>query len=188
MSISQLVQFIPPPQAPIETGSPKRWEKAQERLGIAFPQDYKNFVDRYGTGTFNNLIIPYSPFAANEYMNLYQALDAHHQASRQTQWMADSAWSIVSPFQLYPAKMGLFPWGTTTHFEQAFFWQISGRPDTWTTILYDLRKGEYEVWKMCLTAFLLKLFKAEIESVLLPKGIWLQNQQVTFHQFKAVHL
>jgi len=184
MSFSQLVQFVPPPQAPIETGSPKLWEKAQERLGIAFPKDYKDFIDSYGTGTFNNFIIPYNPFAANEYMNLYQVLDAHHHASRKTQRMADSAWSVVTPFQLYPADAGLLPWGTTTSFELSFFWQITDRPDTWVTILYDLRLGEYEVWKMCFTAFLLKLFKAEIESVLLPRDTWLGSQEVTFHKFQ----
>jgi len=186
MPISQLVQFIPPPEAPIETGSPKRWEKAQERLGIVFPEDYKTLIDHYGTGAFNNHIIPYNPFAANEYMNLFQALDAHYRANRQTQSMVDSAWSVVSPFQLYPAVSGLLPWGTTTHFEQAFFWQMNGSPDTWNTILYDLRGGEYEVWKLCATSFLLNLFRAEIESVLLPQDTWLQNQQVIFYKFQEV--
>lgn len=188
MPISQLIQLIPPPKAPIETGTPKRWEKAQERLGIIFPGDYKAFIDRYGTGTFNHYIIPYNPFAANEYMNLFQALDAHHRASSQTQSMLGAPWSVVSPFELYPAVAGLLPWGTTPHFERAFFWQISGRPDTWNTILYDLSGGEYEVWKLCATSFLLKLFKAEIESVLLPQDTWLQNQQVLFYKFQKVPL
>jgi hypothetical protein len=185
MFLPQLILIAPPPQKPIETGSPKAWETVQERLGIPLPDDYKVFIDRYGTGSFNGFIIPYNPFAVNEYFNLFQALDAHHLASRQTQLMADTTWSAVSPFELYPAPDGLLPWGTTTNFGDTFFWQISGPPETWVTIFYNLRTGEYEVWKMTFTSFLTKLLFGEIESVLIHEDLLPKGQQIAFQPYNC---
>ena len=184
MSLSQLIQIVPPPQYPIETGTPKTWEVVQERLGIPLPKDYKTFIDRYGSGIFNSFLIPYNPHAENEFLNLFHALDTHHHSSRQTQLMADSPWSVVSPFELYPAPEGLLLWGTSTNFGDAFFWQVSGTPETWVTIVYNLRVGEYEVWKMQFTSFLAKLFQREIESVLLPEDFPPKDQPVQFQPEK----
>jgi hypothetical protein len=181
MSLARLVQIAPPPAAPVETGSPKQWNLIQKRLGIILPTDYKNFIDRYGTGTFNNFIIPYNPFAKNESVNLIQALDVHHHASHRTQRLGDVPWSAVYPYQLFPAPDGLLSWGTTANFGDAFFWQVSGPPETWVTVFYNLRDGEYEVWKDPATAFLAKLFLREIESVLLPEDFPPQPDQIHFH-------
>jgi hypothetical protein len=170
MSLPQLRELIQPPGKPQETGTPKKWEKFERRLGTPLPPDYKDFIDFYGTGTFNNLILPLNPFAENEYLNMMATLDAHHQANRRTQLAGDPAWTVVQPFGLYPAPNGLLPWGTTAAFELNLFWQVQGPPANWVTILYNLGTGEYEVWKLSATAFLSQLFLQQIESVLLPTG------------------
>ncbi len=170
MSLTLLRELIQPPKNPLEIGSPKKWEKFERRLGTPLPSDYKDFIDLFGTGAFNNQILPFNPFAENEYQNLMATLDAHHQANRQTRLTGDPAWSVVQPFELFPAPDGLLPWGTTATFELNLFWQVQGSPVNWVTILYNLRTGEYEVWKMSATAFLSQLFSDQIESVLLPAG------------------
>ncbi len=167
MSLVQLIKIAPPPTIPVETGSLKQWNLIQKRIGTPLPTDYKNFIDRYGTGSFNNFITPYNPFTKNESVNLIQALDAHHLASRQTQSMRNMPWSAVHPFELFPAVEGVLPWGTTARFEETFLWQVNGKPETWATIVYNLRNGEYEVWKFPFTTFLVKLMLKEIESVVL---------------------
>lgn len=180
MPLQRLFESVPPPAHPRDTGSPKAWEKVQEWLGIALPADYRDFVDHYGSGTFNDWLIPYNPFTTIEHLNLFQVLDAHHFASQQTQRMNDSHWSPVSPFELYPAEEGLLPWGTTSNFKQSLFWQTSGLPQVWPTILYSLDSGEYEVWKMDATTFLYRLLFREIESVLLPEGFPPQDSLIAF--------
>ena len=78
--MDRLPDFIVPPPDPQETAPPKSWEKIVARLGLELPPDYKAFINRYGTGSFDDFIIIYNPFADNEYPNLFYALDTLHQA------------------------------------------------------------------------------------------------------------
>jgi hypothetical protein len=169
MTAERIIQIAVPPVKPRETGTPKNWEKIEKRLGLRLPQDYKTLIDTFGTGSFDDFIIVYNPFAQNEYLNLFYALDTLHQAEQQARLLGDSAWTVVQPFDLYPAPEGLLPWGCTTNLGDTFFWQIKGPPGTWETIFYNLRSGEYEVWKHPLSEFLYRLFTRQIESVLLPE-------------------
>ena len=180
MNLELLTQFISPPSEPHETETLKSWEKIEQRLGILLPPDYKAFINYYGTGSFDDFIIVYNPFAQNEYLNLFFALDTLHQADQQTQLLVESAWTAVHPFELYPAPQGLLPWGCTTNLGNTFFWQIEGPPETWETVFYNLRSGEYEVWKYPQTEFLYRLFTRQIESVLLPEDYPPLDQQITF--------
>jgi len=178
--MNSLLNLVAPPSRPLEIGTLKSWEKIETRLGSILPPDYKTFIDQYGTGSFDDFIIVYNPFAENEYYNLFYALDTLHQAERKAQLMRDSAWRAVHPFDLYPAAEGLLPWGCTANLRDFFFWQIKGPPQTWETILYNLRSGEYEVWKHPLTKFLYQLFSRRLESVLLPEGYPPSDGVVTF--------
>lgn len=169
MSIGDLTQIALPPIDPRETGTLKNWGKIEKRLGLLLPPDYKALIDGYGTGSFDDFIIIYNPFAQNEYLNLFYALDTLHQADQQTQFLGDPVWTAVHPFALYPAPEGLLPWGCTTNLGDIFFWQIKGPPETWETIFYNLRSGEHEVWKHPMSEFLMLLLTRQIESVLLPE-------------------
>lgn len=189
MRLDQLIHLAPPPPNPQETGTPKNWGKIEKRLGIQLPPDYKSFIDCYGTGSFDDFIMVYNPFAQNEYLNPFYVLDTLHQADRQAQLMGDPAWTAVHPFELYPAPEGLLPWGGTTpavslggttNLGEFFFWQIKGPPESWETIFYNLRSGEYEVWKHSLTEFLYRLFTRQIESVLLPEDYPTSDAPVEF--------
>jgi hypothetical protein len=166
--MNALFNLIPPPSDPRETGTPKSWQKIEARLGLQLPPDYKNCIDYYGTGSFGDFIIVYSPFAQNEYLNLFYALDTLHQAHRQVQLTGNPNWTAVDPYALYPDEDGLLPWGCTANLGETFFWQVKGAPETWETVFYHLRSGEYEVWKYPLTGFLVRLLTGQIESVLLP--------------------
>jgi len=168
--MDHLPDIITPPSKPDETGAPKSWAKIEARLGLQLPSDYKAFIDRYGSGSFDDFIIVYNPFAENEYLNLFYALDTLHWADQQMQLIQDVVWTAVQPFELYPATEGLLPWGCTTNLGDTFFWQIKGPPETWETIFYNLRSGEYEVWKYPLTDFLYGPFTQRVESVLLPQA------------------
>jgi hypothetical protein len=94
--------------------------------------------------------------------------------------MSDPVWSVVQPFKLFPATGGLLPWGCITNMESYFFWQVKGKPETWETIFYNLRNGEYEVWKYPLTEFLYRLFTRKIDSVLLPEEFPSQDAEIEF--------
>jgi hypothetical protein len=168
-ALSGLKSIVRPPKIPEETSSEKGWLKVQERLGLTLPADYKDLIDCYGTGFLAGWILPYNPFAKNETMNLFWILNLHHQSTNQIRGKSKSNWSIVAPYQLYPEPGGLLPWGRSSSFEITMFWQVEGKPDSWTTILYNLLRGEYEVWKYGLVDFLYRLYSRNIKSLLLPE-------------------
>jgi hypothetical protein len=175
-----LFNLIAPPSKPFETGTPKTWQEAEAFLGVPLPADYKALIDHYGTGSFGDLITVYSPFTEIEYLNLFYALDTLQQADRQTQKLGDSSWTAVRPFAYYPALKGLLPWGCTSNLSQLFFWQVKGAPAKWETVFYNLRNGEYEVWKYPLSGLLYRLFTRQVQSVLLPEDFPGSQEPVCF--------
>lgn len=181
MSIWQLLNLVSPPQNPLETAPRKGWQEIEKRLGLQLPSDFKSLIDYYGTGVFNEQVFIFNPFAKLDYLNLFEALDTCRQAEGKTRLMGDLAWSVVHPFELYPATDGLIPWGTLNNFSSTFFWKTTGPADNWETIFYDLKTGEYEVWKMPCTDLLGGLFTKDIESVLFPEVFFDQGDAVTFH-------
>lgn len=185
MHLSQLTSLIAPPEKPVETGSSKNWEQIQERLGLNLPADYKALIDCYGTGGFSNGILLISPFSKNDNHNLFQVLEVHHQASSHIEKMSGKPWSVLDPFQLYPAPDGLLPWGTTENLKINLFWHLEGKPESWCTIIYHLGLGEYEVWKLGVVHFLLKLLSREINSMILSNTNIPDDQPPRFHPFQV---
>jgi hypothetical protein len=188
MSLRDLLLISPPPKAPKEIGTPKAWEKIGQRLGVVLPQDYKDLIDHYGTGTFGDSIIILNPFAENESLNLFHTLETHHRATQMAQLVVDPAWTAIHPFELYPAHLGLLPWGTIMDYERIFFWQVNGAPDKWVTVFYNLRNGEYEVWKMPCTDLLVRLLSGALQSVLLPEYSPSNSKTVIFKSHPEVTL
>ena len=180
MVLEKLTQVSPPPQIPIEVGSPKMWEKIEARLGVTLPEDYKGFINRYGSGKFDNGILLFNPLAEIEELNLFQALDLHHRCSRSTQKLSRTPWSVVCPFELYPADEGLLPWGTMENIKETFFWKVNGHPDDWHTIFYNLKTGEYEVWKMRFTEILVKLFEGELKPIITKTDLRHKHKPIQF--------
>src|SRR4051812_49174571 len=52
MSIQELLSVVPGPATPQETGDEQQWHSLQQTLGIALPQDWRDFGRYYGTGRF----------------------------------------------------------------------------------------------------------------------------------------
>lgn len=70
MSLQRLMELVPAPRRPIETGTSDDWRLVEQRLGTELPSDYKAFIRHYGSGHFNDFIVPFNPFAARRHINL----------------------------------------------------------------------------------------------------------------------
>ena len=113
-------------------------------------------------------------------MNLFHALETHHRANEMVQLVVASPWTAIQPFELYPAANGLLPWGTTTNFEEILFWQVNGTSKNWATVFYNLRLGEYEVWKMPCIDLLVGILSGVIQSVLLAENFLKNGKTIRF--------
>jgi hypothetical protein len=49
MSITELMQLVPPPIKPFEAGTLAQWHKIEDQLGTKFPRDYRDFIFAYGS-------------------------------------------------------------------------------------------------------------------------------------------
>jgi len=73
MFIEDLVNDITPPLRPSEVPSHVNWSTIEAKMGTPLPQDYKWFVEVYGTGVMANAITVFNPFSKSEYLNLLTA-------------------------------------------------------------------------------------------------------------------
>ena len=66
--LDELVQLIPPPPSPYETGDQDRWAGTESSLGILLPRDFCEIIDIYGTGIWSNFLYLLNPFSKNTHL------------------------------------------------------------------------------------------------------------------------
>jgi hypothetical protein len=50
--LDRLMELVPPPKEPMCAGSPEQWFSVEQKLGTTLPDDYKIFINKYGSGGF----------------------------------------------------------------------------------------------------------------------------------------
>ena len=72
MSIADLKAVLPPPAALSELGRPDQWNDVEQQLGTRLPDDYKDYINSYGTGMISSYLVVYNAFSAFPTVNLLQ--------------------------------------------------------------------------------------------------------------------
>lgn len=163
MSLSRLVEVLPPPSSPVETGTPDSWERIREELGATLPDDYKAFIQTYGSGWIGGFISIWDPFSENKYLNLVQSTRSTLQAIRMLKVGLKKELNIDEPpYPLFPEPGGLLPFGATIAGD-VLFWKTEGTPAAWTIVIHRVRSTEYEEHPFTITEFLNRLMRGDIE-------------------------
>ncbi len=116
-SFARLSAAVPPPPDPCEAGTSEGFDQVEARLAIRLPEDYKQLITAFGTGSWKEFIWVLNPFSANTFLNLFD------QATRQL----DSEREIRRkrpnelPFPLHPESGGLLPWGLTDNGDRLYW-------------------------------------------------------------------
>lgn len=135
-AFQQLIQLMPPPASPI--GLPVDWDKASQELGIEFPEDYRKFIDTYGTGWICDCLSvwkpPYRPLALET--------------------LRDCVGS--SQYSVFPETGGLLPFGRTGDSEK-INWVTKGLPNEWTIVFWTCTNEFHETNCIGVVAFLVQL-------------------------------
>ncbi|THA76486.1 SMI1/KNR4 family protein [Streptomyces sp. A0642] len=109
--------------------SPVGWSAVEARLGTALPGDYKDLVERFGYGDFDDylgLLIPDGPPGSLDLVsfNEFWARAAEEDGG---QW-----WE---PYGLHPSPGGLLQWASTEQ-RTSFYWLTEGAdPDRWPILV-----------------------------------------------------
>jgi hypothetical protein len=128
-------------------------------MGLVFPNDYKQFIGLYGTGTMCSLF----------------EIDSPHRLSKVYRVPAREAWITRTgvyheldkflenplPYPLYPKIPGLLPCAThgTT---DLIGWLTNLDPELWYIVYRDRENGYFELPGMGFVEFLVAAIKGEI--------------------------
>ncbi|WP_202035841.1 SMI1/KNR4 family protein [Streptomyces mexicanus] len=146
--LDALVRLCPPPTDP---PPPVDWPEAERTLGTAVPADYKQLVETYGDGLFDETIWLLVPDSA------YDDCDLHAQAAQREEILADLWESEDKPAALQEAGAKVLPWAFEEGTGAFLYWLARpGRhPDEWTVLYNEGRGPLWEHHDMGCLAFLL---------------------------------
>jgi hypothetical protein len=160
MSIGKLNALVPPPVRPSEAGSLEQWRVVEQRLGLALPSDYREFIFAYGTGRFAQFYRVYNPFSASEWMSLFPSVDRVCKAAREIK----RDWPEDVPYPIYPERPGLLPWANDENGND-YYWLTDGPPDTWQVYSDEVRAEGFRQYGRCMTDFLCEVLTGKIQAL-----------------------
>lgn len=139
-ALDDLMALVPAPADPV--GAPFDWRRVEANVGLALPEDYKRFCDRYGHGAF---VAGWNVDAATPGATLGFDMPT----SGLNFLLEDSEWSP------HPAPGGLLLFASTET-KETFWW----RTDTWAVVFHsDL--VEFVETKMTATEAILATVRGE---------------------------
>jgi hypothetical protein len=158
MSLAQLKRLVPPPRQPREAGSLAEWPAVEQKLGIALPTDYRDFILTYGTGQFANFYNIYNPFSVSEWINLRACVERVCKAEREFK----REWPDTVPYKIFPEQLGLLPWGGDDN-GNYYFWLTDGPADSWMVVSNEERGEGFREYGRCMTDFLFEILTGKID-------------------------
>ena len=162
MVIDELLQVLPPPDRPTETGLAASWGLVTAKFGSPLPTDYMQFIDRFGSGTLNSFLTPFNPFSRDSSTNLFEQTFVQLAALRELR----AEFPEYNPYPLFFEPGGLLPWGISIDGD-VFCWLTSGASGAWQIVVVP-RHGEVERFQMSMTQFLARAITGTVKSAALP--------------------
>src|SRR5437763_524789 len=142
-AVEELRRLVPPPAAP--NGADGDWAACERELQLRLPEDYKEFISTYGSGTLCRLFEISSPF------------------SSPLLWKTGVRWAgiydcfgeipRVLPYPRYPAVPGLLPWATYGDVN-VLSWYTAGETHEWRVVYDERHDGFFEVPDLGFAEFL----------------------------------
>ncbi|MGW6981660.1 SMI1/KNR4 family protein [Streptomyces sp. NPDC054932] len=164
-SIAHLLQAFPPPGAP----PAHDWARVEAELGTMLPRDYKQLVDLYGGGLFDDAIWVLEPDCPNRYYDLVTENRDRVEAQERL-WRGGEP----KPVELEEAGSRLIAWAVTENGDCLYWLARPGRePEQWTVLIKEGRGREWEFHAQSCSGFL--------RSVLLTGD----TESEMFHDFPA---
>jgi hypothetical protein len=162
MTIDYLVNEIKPPKNPSETPAQGGWVPVEKRIGTLLPDDYKEFIELYGSGCIDKFLWVFNPFSLNENLNL------ERQLSIQARVLADlKLYGEVIPYKTFPDKGGILPFGVTENGD-VLFWRTEGMPNDWSVVVNDARAPAWNSFELSMTQFLAELLQRKLVCSIFP--------------------
>ncbi|WP_240957143.1 SMI1/KNR4 family protein [Streptomyces chilikensis] len=148
IALDALVRLCPPPAEP---PPPVDWGRAERALGTALPADYKQLVETYGDGVFDETVWLLVPDSAHDDCDL-------HAQARERDEILTGLWEFEDkPAGLREAGARVLPWAFEEGTGAFLYWlaRPGQSPDDWTVLYNEGRGPLWEHHGMGCLAFLL---------------------------------
>jgi hypothetical protein len=165
MVFDELLSVVGPPAQPIDAHGD--WGDVVTQLGFSLPVDYMQFVESFGSGSLNDFIWVFTPFATNKNLNLLYQLTCTLGGLRA---LKEEHPDLV-PYPLLFEPGGLFPWGVTDNGDQ-LFWITKGETGRWRTVVLPRHAHKTVEFSMPMTTFLARLLSGKLVCDGLPSSVF----------------
>jgi hypothetical protein len=175
LGLEDLMRLVAPSGSPVDAGQPNQWEEVERALGTALPGDYKQFINAYGTGEFNDLFFIFNPFSHVEAMNLlWQAGVPESLMENEELGRIYRLGSFLEhyhglrceypgdyPLPPYPEPGGLLPLGGDSN-GGSVLWLTVGPSDEWPLVRLPRGLQPIEKHEMTLVEFIILWLSGEL--------------------------
>jgi hypothetical protein len=155
--------ILTPPEKPVDIPTESDWRAVEGALGFALPQDYKDFVDIYGSGSVDGFLWVLNPFSRNPNLNLFDQAKSRLNAQRGF----SKDFGGKAPYPLHPDANGLFPWAVTDNGD-VFYWLCKGLPSAWRVVICDSRCSRWQTFDAGVGEILKGIVKNELRIECFP--------------------
>lgn len=141
--LKTIARLLAPPASP--RGLDRPWDAVEREIRLALPDDYKAFIDLYGTGQVSS---------AEGWAVIWNFRDASLSGPSLREWLTGpnglpefyrrvingSEWPC--PYPIYPDPGGLLPFGSVVDVHN-LNWLTAGRPNRWDVVYYHCDGQEF---------------------------------------------
>lgn len=153
--ISDLTALVAPPHA--SGGTTTDWDSVDVNLGFVTPCDYREIVEIYGPGSFDNFLIVLMPQHDNIYLDLGSQISAWRDNLRMS---FDSEWLLGVPPGVVPYSIESLTACAYTNNGDVIYWLTneSADPNDWPVVIQATRDNEWDKFDGSLLEFLVSVF------------------------------
>ena len=161
--LERLMELVPPPKEPMCAGSPEQWPEVEQKLGTTLPDNYKIFINKYGSGGFYGFLEVISSFRLrNDLVSKF--------------WQSRDFYITNGFFPVYPDPGGLLLAGGDEN-GNSLHWLTKGEPNEWPLVYLEDEHAGYELYEMTLAQFLVEWISGKIEPNVM-QGLNLKSHKV----------
>ncbi|URN15918.1 MULTISPECIES: SMI1/KNR4 family protein [Streptomyces] len=160
-AVERLTALIPP-------AGPQRsrdWRGVERAMGTALPDDYKELVETYGGGVFDETIWLLDPACPDEDYELVAA------AAERAEVLANLWQSEPVPEEVRDTGARVIPWAYVEDSGAYLYWLVrpERKPGEWTVMFNEGRGSEWEHYDTSCASFLFSVLTGEAENEYFPQ-------------------
>lgn len=169
--LKAITKLLPPPASPY--GLDWSWDRIERAIGLPLPDDYKAFIDLYGTGQVRSaegwaLIWNFrdASLFGPSLANILTGPDSVVQFYRRQM----NGTNFDVPFPLYPEIGGLLSFGSVVDV-QNLNWLTTGQPNQWDVVYFDFDRPKFTRLGDSFSECLLKMLRQEYSGLDHPPSL-----------------